>query len=503
MREGVNRFNLVDEPWIPVADTGRVSLRRLFSDKDLYALGGNTVQKIALLKLLQAIAQAAITPKDASHWQSLGVEGVCHHVLDYLEAHYDCFWLYGEKPFLQMPAIAQAELKSFGTVLPEVSTGNTTVLTQSQCEKILDDADKALLIVVQMSLALGGKKTDNSVILTPGYRGKTNDKGKPSTGKPGSALAFMGLLHSFCIGTNLAETVWLNLFTEEDIQGLTHYPSGLGKAPWEHMPDGEDCAVARELKGSIIGRLVPVGRFCLLAEKGLHYSEGISHGDYKEGFYDPSVLINKKGAELKITWADPSRRPWRELPALLAFLDTQKGAVYECEQLRISIEKARRATALFGIWSGGMKVRSNAGEQYLSGSDDTVESLFWLESAALGEVWFAHFSQEMAELEKLAHRLYGCVSSWCRELKLEPKEIAAQATQLFWQFCQCDVQPLLDGCSDPDSRIKLRKRFASCMYRSFDHFCAHDTARQMEAWAKARPNMADYLAIALPDKEKS
>lgn len=158
MREGVNRFNLVDEPWIPVADTGRVSLRRLFSDKDLYALGGNTVQKIALLKLLQAIAQAAITPKDASHWQSLGVEGVCHHVLDYLEAHYDCFWLYGEKPFLQMPAIAQAELKSFGTVLPEVSTGNTTVLTQSQCEKILDDADKALLIVVQMSLALGVKK---------------------------------------------------------------------------------------------------------------------------------------------------------------------------------------------------------------------------------------------------------------------------------------------------------------------------------------------------------
>lgn len=142
-------------------------------------------------------------------------------------------------------------------------------------------------------------------MLTPGYPGKTNDKGKPATGKSGSALAFMGLMHSFCVGDTLRETLWLNLFTANDIAALTQYPSGLGRAPWEEMPEGEDCPVARELKRNLMGRLVPLGRFCLLAEGGLHYSEGISHGNYKEGFYDPSVLINKKGKELKVKWTDP------------------------------------------------------------------------------------------------------------------------------------------------------------------------------------------------------
>ena len=54
-----NRFNLVDEQWIPVAGAGLVSLMRIFTDSSLRALGGNPVQKIALIKLLLAIAQAA------------------------------------------------------------------------------------------------------------------------------------------------------------------------------------------------------------------------------------------------------------------------------------------------------------------------------------------------------------------------------------------------------------------------------------------------------------
>ncbi len=57
-----------------------------------------------------------------------------------------------------MPAIANAALKPFSVVLPDVATGNTTVLTQSQSERTLDDADKALLLLVQMGFALAGKK---------------------------------------------------------------------------------------------------------------------------------------------------------------------------------------------------------------------------------------------------------------------------------------------------------------------------------------------------------
>lgn len=40
-----NRFNLVDEPWIPVAGKGLVSLADVFSNPNLSALGGNPIQK--------------------------------------------------------------------------------------------------------------------------------------------------------------------------------------------------------------------------------------------------------------------------------------------------------------------------------------------------------------------------------------------------------------------------------------------------------------------------
>ncbi len=51
------------------------------------------------------------------------------------------FYLY--KPFLQMPAIAAAQALSFGSFLPEVSTGNTTVLIQSQVEQNLSAAESS------------------------------------------------------------------------------------------------------------------------------------------------------------------------------------------------------------------------------------------------------------------------------------------------------------------------------------------------------------------------
>ena len=59
-----NCFNLVDEPFIPIADVGRVSLKQIFSNPDYRTLGGNPIQKIALTKLLLAISQAACTPED-------------------------------------------------------------------------------------------------------------------------------------------------------------------------------------------------------------------------------------------------------------------------------------------------------------------------------------------------------------------------------------------------------------------------------------------------------
>lgn len=490
-------FNLVDEPWIPVAGVGRVSLMQVFTDTSYRALGGNPVQKIALLKLLLAIAQAAATPEDDAAWRALGTEGLAAACRKYLQQWRERFDLYGERPFLQMLAIKKAAVKSFGTVQPAVASGNTTLLTHGQTEQVMSNADKAMLLVTLMGFALGGKKTDNSVVLTSGYVGKQNAKGRPSTGNPGPAVAHMGLLHTFLLGEGLQQSLWLNLLTSEQIQASARFPAGIGTAPWENMPEGEDDSIARQLKTSLMGRLVPMCRFCLLAKDGLHYSEGIAHDNYKKGLWDPTVAVDPSGKENKALWANPDKRPWRELTALLGFIAQRQNHGFECWQLTCTLDRARDASDVLAVWSGGLRVSSNAGEQYATGNDDYVASEIWLTSAALGQSWLAQLDAEMAALDALAKQIYGRVMAYFKEQTVDGKNTAAQASQLFWQLCERDFQNLVNHCDSGDGHARmrqlLRRRFASYAQRAYDRHCPSDTARQLDAWAKCRPNTHKYL----------
>lgn len=492
-----NRFNLIDEDWIPVADHGRVSLGKLFSNPQYRSLGGNPVQKIAVLKLLLAIAQAAATPEDDGEWQALGAAGLAQRCLAYVERWRENFYLYGERPFLQVPAIAAARVQQFGAVVPEVSTGNTTVLSQLQNQRDLDDAERAILLLTLMGFALSGKKTDNSVVLSPGYGGKRNDKGKPSTSKPGPGVGHMGFLHTFLAGSSLQQSLWLNLLTQQQVDQMQLYPAGVGTAPWESMPTGEDCPAAQSLRESLMGRLVPMCRFCLLVSDGLHYSEGIAHAGYKDGMRDPSMAVNYAGKDPKALWVDPGKRPWRELTALLGFIQQSDSQGFQSWQVRCGLDRARDQVDLFALWSGGLRVSSNAGEQYASGTDDFVESEIWLHSDMLGQSWFTQLKQEMDALDALAKNLYGRVAGYYRELATDGSKLAAQATQLFWQLCERHFQQLVEQCvqSEPAraARQRLRRDFADHIQQAYDQFCPRGTARQLTAWAKQQPNNSTYL----------
>ena len=362
----------------------------------------------------------------------------------------------------------------------------------------MDDGEKALLLLVLMGFALSGKKTDNSVVLTSGYAGKQNDKGKPSTGKSGPSLEYKGLLHNFLFGLDVQKTLWLNLLTLRDMQSMNIYPEGLGSAPWECMPQGEDCAQARKLKASLMGRLVPLCRFCLLEEKGLHYTEGIDHPGYREGVFDPSIAINNSGKEVKVLWTNPNERPWRELTALLGFLRRSDIQGFQSWQVHLSVDRVRDITDdAFAVWSGGMRVSSNAGEQYVSGEDDFVESQVWLSSDNLGETWFEQLNEEVDALNELSKRLFGRVQKFFKEQKADGRKIAGQSTELFWQFCERDFQLLVDHCDQTGDAIivrqQLRKRFAGYVHQAYDKFCPCGTARQLDAWARWRPNNSKYL----------
>lgn len=488
-----SRFNLIDEPWIPIANVGLVSLKQVFSHAEYVALGGNPIQKIALTKLLLAIAQSAYTPLDDRDWENLRPFGLAERCLDYLNRWHDRFYLYGDKPFLQIPAIRAAKIQPFGAVMPEISDGNTTVLTQSQVEKPLTDADKAVLVVQLMGFSLGGKQTDNSVVLSPGYAGKQ----KP-TGKYGPSLGRLGFLHTLFQGQSLQETVWLNLFTRQAIEDIGAYRSGVGVAPWEQMPLGEDDAVANSLKTSLMGRLIPVSRFCLLVEEGLHYSEGIAYKDYQEGGVDPSISVDRTSKTFKAIWSDPDKRPWRSLTALLAFLSQTGSGGFDCYQLRLNMRRAAHNTSLIGVWSGGLRTKNpNAGEQKVSGSCDFVESLVHVSSDSInGSLWFSNLQIEMCEMETLSKIVYGATMGYFKSQNKEAKGQAAQASNLFWQLCEHRFQDLVYVCGindDAEKTRSLRPIFAQFAYKAYDTYCAKDTARQIDAWGKNRPHFGKYL----------
>lgn len=497
MENAPRRFNLVEEAWIPVVDVGRVSLRRLFSDPSLRALGGNPIQKISLMKLLLAIAQAACTPKDDEEWKALGAGGLAEKALAYLEEKKDLFWLYGERPFLQMPGIGRAALQSFGAVAPDVASGNTTVLNQIHIENPLSDEDRALQLIVLGCYALGGKKTDNSVVLTSSYTGKSNAKGKASTGKPGPALGFLGYLHSFMTGSTLMETLWLNLMTERQLADVMVFTEGLGVPPWEHMPAGENCECAQRLKNSYMGRLVSLSRFCLLNTNGLHYSEGIQHPSHKEGICDLSIAVDSS-KEAKAIWADPEKRPWRQLTSLLSFFGAEQQRRFDCRQLRIGMPRARNVVSTIGIWSGGLRVSSNAGEQYVAGMNDYVESEVQLNSQWLGEAWFAILKLEMGILEEMGNASYGAVMGYYKHFKMDGKKHAAGASNLYWQLAERKFQELVDACDakTDEQRLGLRRTYAGYVQRAYDAHAPRGTARQLEAWAAHRPNLGKFLATA-------
>lgn len=502
-----NRFNLIDEPWIPIADVGLVSLKEIFSNPSLRALGGNPVQKIAITKLLLAIAQSACTPKNDADWQRLGWQGVADKCLSYLHHWHERFYLYGEQPFLQMPSITEAKVRSLGALSPEVSTGNTTVLTQSQVEQQTSDAECAQLIVNQMAFGLGGKKTDNSVVLSAGYTGKRNSTGtigSVGAGKAGSAVGSEGLLHSFWLSESVVATLWLNLLTAENIANLVMYPQ-LGTAPWEQMPSGEDDETARALKQSLMGRLVPLGKFCLLADNGIHYTDGIVHAGYLEGKADPTVSIDFSAKKPKALWVNPNKRPWRELTALLQFTQQGSASGFETLQLQHTVRRISRLDQPFAIWSGGLKVSSSKhGEQGVKGTDDYVQSEIWLSADPQDEQFFEQLQQQMTALEAVQKQLYVAVVRYHRELckagnsKVQPfsSSMADQATHLFWQLCERHAQMLIDSCeadAATETRHALRRTFADYATHVFDKTCPNDSARQMDAWAQSRPNFSSYI----------
>lgn len=512
-----NCFNLVDEPWIPIAGKERASLRQIFEESSYSELGGNPIQKIALTKLLLAIAQTAYTPEDNYDWKDLGAKGMAKKCLDYLEDKHDLFYLYGEKPFLQMSSVVDlietrtnkrkakakgnaallkaeksGEPKSFGAgFYPDLPSENNTVLSHTLLEKELDDAAKTVFIVSVMNFAFGGKRSEGDLVNLSGqvYGGLYSAKSSPSLGN------YIGYLHSYLVGENLLTSLWFNLLTHEQINENRYWEAGLGVPPWESMPAFENCRIAENLKSSYMGCLVAMSRFVLLQENGLYYLDGIQYPSHKDGWREPSIGLKGSGKDLKVLWLNPDKRPWRELTSLLSFIDSEAQNGFDCQQINGGLRRAKKTNQKVGIWSGGLKVRANSGDQSVKQGDDFIESCVYLPSNQEQEEskWFENLSSEMKILDAMSSQVYKATLNYFKAQKVDGKNQASIASHLFWQLCEQQSQKLINDCDNQAQRETLRKTFARLANKAYNAQCPKTTARQLTAWVENSPRLGKYF----------
>lgn len=517
------RFNLIDEAWIPVAGEGSVGLRTIFTDNTITALGGNPVEKIALFKLLLAIAQSAYTPKDEVDWKQLGYDGMQKKVLEYLDEHYDCFWLYGEKPFLQIPDIERLcneesqvkkekkqSVKIGNGTFPDLFPENNTIVSQFDSADISgNDANKALFLITTENFALYGKQIDKSICLEKNYV-------KSDIAKPGPSLGFNNYLHTFIFADTVLASVYINLITEAILTDNQMIGQTVGTPFWEKMPQTEKSETALQSKLTLMGHLVPLSRYLLFTDDGVYFTEGIqyqySKADKKAGkaeadWIDPSFSWKYKNGELKGLYADVSKKPWRILDSLLV----KKLSEMEYNNILLKLVLARIAQEggdkAFSVWSGGLDVSGDAFGKKIKDTDDFVESEVQVPAGIFSNeeesTFFNLLSEEMNYMRNLESYLANAITGYYLCMtgksikKINPKErqsVYDKETKLpkqqYWQLCESQFQKLVNACGEDSSGEKakdMQKLFSGFVYQIYDRTCPKDTARQMEAWAENRP----------------
>ncbi|MDO4550014.1 MAG: type I-E CRISPR-associated protein Cse1/CasA [Planctomycetia bacterium] len=491
-------FNLVDDPWIPIAGVGERSLRDVFEHPEYLRLGGTAVEKVVILRLLLCIVHASTPIPDEEAWAELTLEQISQNALAYLEKWHDRFDLYDEElPFLQFPQLkgkcAKAGLEGIAWT---AASGNKTLLTQWSGMKRFSDAEAARLILCGTSYGSGGKKYDLKAKIDPAGP----DKGKSAS--QGTLTGYSGYLHSFLLGETILETLYLNLLTEEEVRSLCLFRESnpLGCPFWEAMPTDEGGSSAEAYRSTYQGHLFPLNKFFCLHEDSLLMTEGISYPTHKQGQWDPGIVLfyGTKPEDTRALWCDTEKKPWRQLSSLLQFLDVNTNSTMPAFLIRGLDKMDRSHDRMFGIWTGGVGVNNNSGEQYVSAKKDYVESEFtipmsWYEGRdeVRGASSFLRYKNLMQTLDDYASVLYSAVNRYFKSLDEQRSgDLAKQAVQLFWEKMEPAAQAIIDLSLEKEESeevLAAEKAWQGVARSCYDQFCPHQTPRQIQAYVQGTP----------------
>lgn len=482
-------FNLLTEPWIPIAGVGLVSLNDVFTHPEYARLGGTPIEKVVLLRLLLCVVHASAPVPNVDAWHGLTPEKLASNALAYLQKWSDRFDLYDEtRPFLQFPQLRGKCAKSSPSALSlTVASGNKTVLTQWSVEAGSTDAELARQILCGSGYGMGGGKYDLHAKINPKSQKRKKETGKASAPQ-GTLTGYYGYLHSFMLGNTLWETLRLNLLTDEERKKLQP-EMPLGKPFWEAMPADEDGPAAQAYRASYMGALFPMDKYFCLEDGALLMTQGMDYPSHKNGQWDPGITIYRDKKDLKARWCNPDRSPWRQLPSLLQFLDTNTNDTMPVFVTQGLQKLAGSEIEAFGLWVGGVAVNTNSGEQYVSGKNDYVNSEFLIPMSWKRTLSYNRFKDFMEEIEFYSTVLYKTVNGYYSTLYEENPRQGEAATRLFWEKMEPLAQSIisLSEVEDQEEIEAARSEWKKIARSCYDDFCPCVTPRQMQAYIQNAP----------------
>lgn len=493
------RFNLLDEPWIPVEDRGKVGLKDVFLDDSFTALGGNPLQKMAIYKFLFLIAQRSCGFLTEAELRDKGQKGIAEICLKYLEENRELFYLYGDRAFLQYPEIKDNDKIEYKTMyidyLPDLASENDSIIKESQTRTIFSDAEKALFLVFLQAYALGGKRTTKPKDYVESNI--SDEREKNARTAPSLSNGMKGYVQSLIIGKSILETVFLNYFTKEDVSEMRLDSLGLSIIPpWEKMPTFTASEYNSEYKNSFCAWFVPMTRFVLLGEENkIKYCEGLR---YSGEWHDP--FLTDSGSEGRKETVDILKKPWNQIQALLAEVYNRESSQKKCLAVSLHYLRAKETTEYFSIWTGGLSLNAITGDQFVKNEDDYLESCVTFNSDILGDEFFSRYCSIVENVNACGTSLQKSINAYKKQLKvITPNKKDKKQSQKMESVTGCmfsfwyemgklseDFVRVAEDDND-DNKNKLFKEVYRIERNIYDDYCQHGTARQLLAWAKNRP----------------
>ncbi len=507
-------MNLTADPWIPC--TMKDGTPRLVSLREAFSLGDRIQdvdvtppQRVALVRLLLCVSQAALDgPADTSAWKHCR-EQMPSRVETYLERHREAFELYrddGAWAFLQVPNLEPRPETVVDKLDFGLASGNNPTLFDHDAGpdgRPLPDAQRALNLVTYQCFSPGG------LIGSTRWGGTSTSRSSEH-----APCVESSMLHTLVRGNDLLSTVHLNMVTRQEVERMANM--AWGRPVWESPPEGPHDPRAKELVSSYLGRLTPVSRAIRLAREStrITLANGIAYPKLPE-IREPMATVvvpedtkGKGQGQARYLPVDLSRHPWRELGSILATGTSSKaaGAIF-LGRLRDMVD----AEAI-DIWTGGLATNQ---AKLL----DVAEWTFHLEKGILGEASLEKYSEGVAMANRAARLLGHAIAVYYAELGVsafakteqgtfarndtrtreERRKTTRKATAHYWSRLDTTYGVLVQAAAD--DKASLAGDWYSvvrvAMQEAFRQACAHETPRQIRAFARAE----SHLRFKKPDAE--